>query len=203
NPLDIPDSVLAQLGNRVQHALRAYTPRDQKAVKATAQTMRQKPGLDIETAITELAVGEALVSFLDNKGRPSVTERVYVLPPGSQIGPITSEQRQALIQNSLVAGVYEKEVDRESACEILRSRAETSAAAATKIGNGGAVGQTASGGILGGLNDVLFGTTGPRGAKHDGLAQSMAKSAVRTMGSTVGREIIRGVLGSLFGGSKR
>lgn len=203
NPLDIPDSVLAQLGNRVQHALRAYTPRDQKAVKATAQTMRQKPGLDIETAITELAVGEALVSFLDNKGRPSVTERVYVLPPGSQIGPITSEQRQALIQNSLVAGVYEKEVDRESACEILRSRAEASAAAATKIGHGGAAGQTASGGILGGLNDVLFGTTGPRGAKHDGLAQSMAKSAVRTMGSTVGREIIRGVLGSLFGGSKR
>jgi DNA helicase HerA-like ATPase len=86
NPLDIPDSVLAQLGNRVQHALRAFTPRDQKAVKATAETMRQKPGLDIDAAITELAVGEALVSFLDEKGRPSVTERVYVLPPGSQIG---------------------------------------------------------------------------------------------------------------------
>ncbi|HNM41423.1 MAG TPA: DUF853 family protein, partial [Giesbergeria sp.] len=97
NPLDIPDSVLAQLGNRVQHALRAFTPRDQKAVKATATTMRQKPGLDIETAITELAVGEALVSFLDAKGRPSVTERVYVLPPGSQIGPITPQQRQALM----------------------------------------------------------------------------------------------------------
>ncbi|UUZ63595.1 DUF853 domain-containing protein [Polaromonas sp. P1-6] len=108
NPLDIPDSVLAQLGNRVQHALRAYTPRDQKAVKATAQTMRQKPGLDIETAITELAVGEALVSLLDAKGRPGITERVYVLPPGSQIGPITAQQRQALLQNSLVAGVYEK-----------------------------------------------------------------------------------------------
>ena len=101
NPLDIPDSVLAQLGNRVQHALRAYTPRDQKAVKATAQTMRQKPGLDIETAITELAVGEALLSLLDAKGRPSVTERAYVLPPGSQIGPITPAQRQALIANSL------------------------------------------------------------------------------------------------------
>jgi DNA helicase HerA-like ATPase len=108
NPLDIPDSVLAQLGNRVQHALRAFTPRDQKAVKATATTMRQKPGLDIETAITELAVGEALVSFLDAKGRPSITERVYVLPPGSQIGPITPQQRQALIAGSLVAGVYEK-----------------------------------------------------------------------------------------------
>lgn len=199
NPLDIPDSVLAQLGNRVQHALRAFTPRDQKAVKATAQTMRQKPGLDIETAITELAVGEALVSLLDAKGRPSVTERVYVLPPGSQIGPITTEQRQALLQNSLVAGVYEKTVDRESAHEKLQSRAAASATTAQSAPNGGAAGQNDSGGIMGGLKDVLFGTAGPRGGVHDGLAQSMAKSAVRAMGSTVGREIIRGVLGSLFG----
>jgi hypothetical protein len=197
NPLDIPDSVLAQLGNRVQHALRAYTPRDQKAVKATAQTMRQKPGLDIETAITELAVGEALVSLLDAKGRPSMTERVYVLPPGSQLGPITPQQRQALLQNSLVAGVYEKEVDRESAYEKLKVRAEAAAPAT------GAAAQTGGGGILGGLNDMLFGTTGPRGGKYDGLAQSMAKSAVRTMGSAVGREIIRGVLGSLLGSKKR
>ena len=203
NPLDIPDSVLAQLGNRVQHALRAFTPRDQKAVKATAQTMRQKPGLDIETAITELAVGEALISLLDSKGRPSVTERVYVLPPGSQIGPITPEQRQALLKNSLVAGVYEKVQDRESAYEKLQSRVQAGAAAAQTLPGGGAAGQTDSGGIMGGLKDVLFGTTGPRGGVHDGLAQSMAKSAVRTIGSTVGREIIRGVLGSLFGGRRR
>ena len=203
NPLDIPDSVLAQLGNRVQHALRAYTPRDQKAVKATAQTMRQNPGLDIETAITELAVGEALVSFLDSKGRPSVTERVYVLPPGSQIGPISLPQREQLLQDSLVAGVYEKEVDRVSAHEMLLQRAGAAASPAATAANGGAAGESALGGMLGGLNDVLFGTTGPRGAKHDGLAQSMARSAVRTMGSTVGREIIRGVLGSLFGGRKR
>jgi len=203
NPLDIPDSVLAQLGNRVQHALRAYTPRDQKAVKATAQTMRQKPGLDIEAAITDLAVGEALVSFLDAKGRPSVTERVYVLPPGSQIGPISQPQRQQLMQDSLVAGVYEKEVDRESAYEMLQARASAAAGQAATASNGGAAGQSALGGMLGGLNDVLFGTTGPRGGKYDGLAQSMAKSAVRTMGSTVGREIIRGVLGTLFGGKKR
>ncbi|NMM04980.1 helicase HerA-like C-terminal domain-containing protein [Polaromonas sp.] len=203
NPLDIPDSVLAQLGNRVQHALRAYTPRDQKAVKATAQTMRQKPGLDIETAITELAVGEALISLLDAKGRPSVTERVYVLPPGSQIGPITSQQRQSLRQNSLVAGTYEKDVDRDSAYEMLKGRADAAATAAAQAPNGGAAGQAESGGMLGGLNDMLFGSTGPRGAKHDGLAQSMAKSAVRTMGSAVGREIIRGVLGSIFGGKKR
>jgi DNA helicase HerA-like ATPase len=203
NPLDIPDSVLAQLGNRVQHALRAFTPRDQKAVKATAQTMRQKPGLDIETAITELAVGEALVSLLDAKGRPGITERVYVLPPGSQIGPITPAQRQALLQGSLVAGVYEKTVDRESAYEKIKGRAEVAATEAAKAPQGGAAGTSDSGGIMGGLNDVLFGTTGPRGGKHDGLAQSMAKSAVRTMGSAVGREIIRGVLGSIFGGKKR
>ena len=203
NPLDIPDSVLAQLGNRVQHALRAFTPRDQKAVKATAQTMRQKPGLDIETAITELAVGEALVSLLDAKGRPSVTERVFVLPPGSQIGPITPEQRQALLANSLVAGVYEKTVDRESAYEKIKGRTEVAASEAARSPTGGAAGQSESGGMLGGLNDVLFGTTGPRGAKHDGLAQSMARSAVRTMGSAVGREIIRGVLGSIFGGKRR
>ncbi len=199
NPLDIPDSVLAQLGNRVQHALRAFTPRDQKAVKATAQTMRQKPGLDIETAITDLAVGEALISLLDAKGRPCMTERVYVLPPGSQVGPITTEQRQALLQNSLVAGVYEKAHDRESAYEKLQGRVQAGAAAAQTQAGGGAAGQTDSGGIMGGLKDVLFGTTGPRGGAHDGLAQSMAKSAVRTIGSAVGREIVRGVLGSLFG----
>ena len=207
NPLDIPDTVLAQLGNRVQHALRAFTPRDQKAVKAAASTMRAKPGLDIETAITELAVGEALISMLDEKGRPSITERVFVLPPGSQIGPITAEQRKALIASSLVAGVYEKTVDRESAYEKLKGRAIAGADAAQKQpqGSGTVPAGTASapgGGILGGLNDVLFGTTGPRGAKHDGLAQTMAKSAIRTMGSSVGREIIRGVLGGIFGGRK-
>ncbi|MDA8447528.1 helicase HerA-like domain-containing protein [Paracidovorax valerianellae] len=207
NPLDIPDSVLAQLGNRVQHALRAFTPRDQKAVKATATTMRQKPGLDIETAITELAVGEALVSFLDAKGRPSVTERVFVLPPGSQLGPITPAQRQVLLAGSLVAGVYEKTVDRESAYEKLQGRTEAAAAPGSPKGGAGSLGGAgadgAGGGLMGGLNDVLFGSTGPRGGKHDGLVQTMAKSAVRTMGTSLGKEILRGVLGSLFGGRKR
>ena len=198
NPLDIPDSVLAQLGNRVQHALRAFTPRDQKAVKATATTMRPKAGLDIEAAITELAVGEALVSFLDAKGRPSETERVYVLPPGSQIGPITDVQRRALIGGSLVAGTYEQAVDRESAYEKLRGRAEQ--AASNAPGNGTAQGDS---GLMGGLNDVLFGSTGPRGGKRDGLVQTMAKSAVRTMGTSLGKEILRGVLGGIFGGRKR
>ncbi|QLA80170.1 DUF853 domain-containing protein [Acidovorax sp. JMULE5] len=204
NPLDIPDSVLAQLGNRVQHALRAFTPRDQKAVKATATTMRQKPGLDIETAITELAVGEALVSFLDAKGRPSITERVFVLPPGSQLGPITAQQRQVLVANSLVAGVYEKVVDRESAYEKLKGRAAAASAQAPANGKGAPANtEDSGGGLMGGLNDVLFGSTGPRGGKRDGLAQTMAKSAVRTMGTTIGKEILRGVLGSIFGGSKR
>jgi len=198
NPLDIPDSVLAQLGNRVQHALRAFTPRDQKAVKATAETMRPKPGLDIAAAITELAVGEALVSLLDSKGRPSLTERLYVIPPGSQIGVIAPEQRKALLANSIVAGVYEKTADRESAYEKLKGRAEAGAAAGTAPGAA-----TAGGGVLGGISDILFGTTGPRGGKHEGLAESFAKSAIRTMGSSVGREIARGVLGSILGGKRR
>ena len=211
NPLDIPDSVLAQLGNRVQHALRAFTPRDQKAVKAAASTMRAKPGLDIEAAITELGVGEALVSFLDAKGRPSITERVFVLPPGSQIGPITPAQRQALIADSLVAGVYEKAIDRESAHEKLKGRSASApgeSASATPAGSRQSAPADApaaddGGGLMGGLGDILFGSTGPRGGRHEGLAQSMARSAVRTMGTTVGREIIRGVLGSLLGGGSR
>jgi hypothetical protein len=219
NPLDVPDTVLAQLGNRVQHALRAFTPRDQKAVKAAASTMRANPKLDVETAITELAVGEALVSFLDAKGRPAVTERVFVLPPGSQIGPITPEQRKALIAGSLVAGVYEKLSDRESAYEKLKGRAAASADVAQDMareaeaaakggkplpGKAQAPQQAdAGGGLLGGLKDVLFGSTGPRGGKREGLAESAARSAMRSVGSAVGREIIRGVLGGILGGGTR
>jgi DNA helicase HerA-like ATPase len=208
NPLDIPDSVLAQLGNRVQHALRAYTPRDQKAVKATAETMRAKPGLDIASAITELAVGEALVSLLDTKGRPGITERAFVAPPASFLGPISAAQRQALLQNSLVAGVYENAVDRESAYELLTARAgQTAAAPQGAAGAGtsssGSANGSASGSVLGGLGELVFGKTGPRGGQVEGLAQTLAKSAVRSIGSAVGREIIRGVLGSLLGGRRR
>ena len=219
NPLDVPDTVLGQLGNRVQHALRAFTPRDQKAVKSAAETMRANPGLDIATVITELGVGEALISFLDAKGRPSVTERVFVLPPGSQIGPITAPQRQQLRQESLVAGVYEKTLDRESAYEKLKGGATTAsggttggsglaqeAANATKGGMMDAAkgaADEASGGLMGGLSDLLFGTTGPRGGQRDGLAQMAAKSAIRTMGTAVGREIIRGVLGGILGGGSK
>ena len=213
NPLDIPDSVLGQLGNRIQHALRAFTPRDQKAVRATAETMRPKAGLDIEAAITELAVGEALVSLLDPKGRPSETERVYVVPPGSQLGPITDAQRQQLLRDSLVAGVYEKTVDRESAHEILRAHvdARTAEAAPAEAGGvktpripGAAKKEAAaeSGGFGGMVNEALFGRTGPRGGQYDGLVQTMAKTAARSVASGIGRQIVRGVLGSLLGGKR-
>ncbi|PUE07573.1 helicase HerA-like C-terminal domain-containing protein [Limnohabitans sp. T6-20] len=204
NPLDIPDSVLGQLGNRVQHALRAYTPRDQKAVAATAQTMRPKAGLNIEAAITELAVGEALVSLLDAKGRPCETERVFVLPPASQLGPITPAQRQALLQGSLVAGVYESTQDRESAYEKIKGQG----AASNGVASSGLPGQAPApasqeGGLMGGLSDLIFGSTGPRGGQRDGVAQMVVKSAVRTVGSAIGREIVRGVLGGLLGSSRR
>ena len=176
----------------------------------------RSPGLDIETAITELGVGEALVSCLDEKGRPCPTERVFVLPPGSQIGPISAAQRQALIQGSLVAGVYEKTIDRESAHEKLKGGGANAnggngngsmadeARNATR-GSGGAATAPAEddGGLLGGLKDMLFGSTGPRGGRRPGLAEAAATSAVRTMGSTVGREIIRGVLGSILGGGSK
>lgn len=216
NPLDVPDTVLAQLGNRVQHALRAFTPRDQKAVRSAAETMRANPKIgDMAIAITELAVGEALISFLDAKGRPSVTERVFVLPPGSQIGPITPEQRKALIAGSLVAGTYEKVVDRESAYEKIKGRTAAPAGAGGAAGGSVAAGGAAAGpagagapaaeggSVMDGLKDVLFGSTGPRGGRRPGLAEAAASSAVRSIGSAVGREIVRGVLGSLLGGGRR
>ena len=209
NPLDIPDTVLGQLGNRVQHALRAFTPRDQKAVKAAAQTLRANPKFDAEAAIMELGVGEALVSFLDEKGSPTVVERGFVLAPGSRIGPMTPEERKAAMAGSLVAGVYEKVLDRESAYEKLKGDANQkvgagdTAAQAPAAGTAPAQASAAGGGLLAGLGDMLFGSTGPRGGQRDGLAQAMAKTAVRTIGSQVGREIVRGVLGSIMGGRRR
>jgi DNA helicase HerA-like ATPase len=207
NPLDIPDSVLAQLGNRVQHALRAFTPRDQKAVKSAADTMRANPGLDVATAITELGVGEALVSLLDEKGRPSLTERVYVVPPASQIGPITTEQRKALLNESIVAGVYEKAVDRASAFEAIKGRTESrvaqqSAADAPPTGRTASAPPPAStsGGILDGIGDLLGG--GARRSRAS-VGEQLIKSAASSIGREVGRQIIRGVLGSILGGSRR
>ncbi|WP_038486532.1 helicase HerA-like C-terminal domain-containing protein [Collimonas arenae] len=194
NPLDIPDTVLGQLGNRVQHALRAYTPRDQKAVQAAADTFRANPALNTAEVIGELGVGEALVSFLDEKGRPTIVERAFILPPASQIGPITDEERKQLMATSIVAGVYEAAVDRESAYEILKGRSATPAAKdGAQAGTDSSIGATVSswGSALGGL---LGGGSGHK----DSVVQAVVKSAARTIGSQVGRELIRGVLGSLL-----
>ena len=201
NPLDVPETVLGQLGNRVQHALRAFTPKDQKNVKAAAETFRANPKVDVEKAITELAVGEALVSFLDEKGRPTVVERAFVLPPTSQIGPITAGQRTALVQGSIVAGQYEKTVDRESAYEKLKAKAEQGAAAVEQS-------QSGSGGILGGVLDSIGlggqgAATGKAGGRpREGILEAAAKSAARAVGSQLGRQILRGVLGSILGGRR-
>ncbi len=173
NPLDVPDVVLGQLGNRVQHALRAFTPRDQKAVKAAAQTFRQNPKLDVEAAITELGVGEALVSFLDEKGRPNIVDRALIYPPQSQLPPLTPAERPSIIKQSSIFGHYEKVVDRDSAYEMLKARAPQAE------------------------------TTAPAGktwqSEVSGTLSALGKSAARAMGTQVGREIMRGVLGSIFG----
>jgi hypothetical protein len=194
NPADVPDKVLGQLGNRVQHALRAFSARDQKAVKAAAETMRDNSELNEEAVITELGVGEALVSFLGEKGQPNVVERAFIVPPEGQIGPITPEQRKGLIQSSLVAGVYENTVDRESAYEKLKARGEQTTPAQTQTTTQQAGSGSSIGGVLGG---ILMGD-----GRRQGLIEAMTKSAVRTIGTQVGRQILRGVMGSILGGRK-
>ncbi|HVH29959.1 MAG TPA: helicase HerA-like domain-containing protein [Vicinamibacterales bacterium] len=202
NPSDIPHDVLGQLGNRVQHALRAFTPRDQKAVKAAAETLRTNPGFDAEEVIGELSVGEALVSPLDAKGTPVVTERAWILPPMSQIGPISEAQREAVTRGSSVLWThYGQPVDRETAYEKLKQRTLLADAPAGKSGAGAA--SSSPGGAGTAISDILFGSTGPRGGHRDGLLESAAKSTFRTIGSSVGRAIVRGTLGSILGGSPR
>jgi hypothetical protein len=205
NPLDVPESVLGQLGNRVQHALRAFTPKDQRAVKTAAETLRPNPKIKAEKVITELGVGEALVSFLDEKGRPTIVERAFIMPPASKIGPITPEERKRIVASSAIAGHYEKTVDRESAYEKIKGRTEERQSEAG--GKASGRGKTAPAGAPqdsgGGLSDILFGSTGPRGGRREGALESAAKSAARSIGSQVGREIIRGVLGSILGGKRR
>jgi DNA helicase HerA-like ATPase len=200
SPLDIPSSVLGQLGNRVQHALRAFTPRDEKAVKTAATTMRANPKLNVEKVISELAVGEALVSFLDAKGTPSIVERTLIAPPVSRIGPLTAEERSKLIASSLLAGHYETTIDRESAYEKLTARQGSEAGAAnhTPTNDGG-------GSILDKLGGFFGGTAGKSlGRSHDNILETAVKSAARAIGSEAGRRILRGVLGSILGnGNKR
>ncbi|MBL8450926.1 MAG: DUF853 family protein [Dechloromonas sp.] len=230
NPLDVPEKILGQLGNRVQHALRAFTPRDQKAVQAAAETMRANPKFDAATAITELGVGEALVSFLDEKGRPNVVERALIFPPASRLGPLSAEERGAAIQASPLLAIYGQAVDRESAYEILKGRPAATPrsagpgaipAPASPAGMGTrAAGTTqrpapapqpapqeapaadSGGGIFGGLGDMLSG----RGGRREGVVEAAAKSVARGLAGTIGREIgkqvLRGVLGSILGGRR-
>jgi DNA helicase HerA-like ATPase len=186
SPLDVPDTVLGQMGNRVQHALRAFTPRDQKAVQAAADTFRQNAGLNVADAITQLGVGEALISFLDEKGMPAPVERALVKPPNSRIGPVTPEERQKVIQQSVLRGTYEKQVDRDSAYEMLKQRAETATAAQGKPVSTAASAPARHG-----------------GRQPDTLLEAMTKSAVRAAGNQIGRQLLRGLMGSILGGSRR
>ncbi len=196
NPADVPDKVLGQLGNRIQHALRAFSPRDQKAVRAAAETMRDNANLDEEAAITELGVGEALVSMLDEKGRPTVVERAFIVPPEAQIGPISASERSAIIRASVLAGHYEQTTDRKSAYEMIKARTSQKQAAAEPA----SAPQTANNGS--GLGDMLGNIFGGGNSRRQGVGEALVKSAVRTIGSEVGRQIIRGVLGSMLGGRR-
>ncbi|WP_432822934.1 helicase HerA-like domain-containing protein [Trichloromonas sp.] len=186
SPRDIPDDVLGQLGNRIQHALRAFTPKDQKAVRVAAETFRPNPRLDTAAVITELGVGEALLSVLDAKGAPTIVERALICPPRSRLQPLTEAERAQVIQGSLLYGHYERDIDRQSAYEILQERASQAEAQAQQQAADKAAQKPAP----------------PRGRKKDNLVESFAKSAARSIGSQVGRSLIRGVLGSLFGGRR-
>ncbi|MCL2271198.1 MAG: DUF853 domain-containing protein [Treponema sp.] len=203
NPLDVPDKVLGQLGNRVQHALRAFTPRDQKAVKTAAQTMRANPAFNTEQAIQDLGTGEALISFLDEKGSPSIVQRCSVIAPGSRLGPVTPDEQDKLIKQSIFYGRYEKNIDRESAYELLMKRTEKTSEekqpetkkSAAKTAETKTPKQPAEKSMAQEMKEFVFGSTGPRGGKKDGLVQTAVKSAARQ----VTTNLVRGVLGSLKG----
>jgi DNA helicase HerA-like ATPase len=198
NPADIPDKVLAQLGNRVQHALRAYTPQEQKAVRVAAQTFRENPKIDVEKAITELGVGEVLISMLDEKGIPAVVDRAFVVPPVGHIGPITPEQRAQLMQNSLVAGQYEQAVDRESAFEILAKKANEKAEQQAQV-------QAAEEAEKQAAAEQKAERTAARAPDSifESIGKSVARSASSSIGRQIGNQIVRGVLGSILGGGSR
>jgi DNA helicase HerA-like ATPase len=204
NPLDIPDVVLGQLGNRVQHALRAFTPRDQKAVKAAAQTFRQNPKLKTETVLTELSVGEALVSMLDQNGSPQIVERAKIVPPHSQVGAITADQRKQIINSSALGARYDKAAERESAYEKLKPTPEqkSDTAKATPVGAPAPVAEQSKPSrlekALGTAKEVFEPRIGPRGGRYESLAATAIKSVERFARSQVGQQLIRGVLGNLI-----
>jgi DNA helicase HerA-like ATPase len=212
NPIDVPDKVLGQMGNRVQHALRAFTPRDQKAVAAAAETFRPNPKLDTAQVIMELGKGEALVSFLEGNGTPAMVERVMIRPPTARIGPITAEERKVIMDNSPLKGKYDTSIDSESAYEMLQKRVAGTAA-------GGAAGGGGGGGILaqiGGIVGSIFGTNVSRGRMSTGqlIARSVTRSVTNkvvggavadlgksmggSIGGSVGRALVRGALGGLL-----
>lgn len=182
HPADIPESVAAQLGNRVAHALRAFTPKDQQSVRAAAETMRDNEALDEKTALMELGVGEALVSFLDEKGTPGITQRALIIPPSSQIGPISADERKTLMKSSIVGESYDNRIDSESAYEILTQRLQALNAQKEQVE----------------LEKAAQKEEKSQGHNRESAAEALAKSAARAIGSQLGRAIIRGVLGSIF-----
>jgi DNA helicase HerA-like ATPase len=195
NPDDVPGNILGQLGNRIQHALRAFTPRDQKAVKAAAETFVANPRIKVSEAITQLAVGEALASTLRDGGVPTPVEQVLVSSPTARIGAITEAERATVRQRSPVGGKYDTAINRESAAEILAKRAESKA---TEVAAGkDSATSSESSGWGGVIKDALLGTS-----RRQGMIEAMAKSASRTVGTRIGQQIVRGVLGSIFGGKR-
>ncbi|MGV6827027.1 MAG: helicase HerA-like domain-containing protein [bacterium] len=183
SPLDIPDAILGQLGLKIQHALRAFTPKDKKTINAVSDSFRQNPELDTRQVITELGTGEALVSVLDLKGAPTPVQRVLVRPPGSRMGPLSAEERATVMGRSPVASQYDQEVDRESAYELLKQRAEQAAEAASQV-------------------EAKKKSSKGRGYKRQSATEAMIKSAARSIGSSLGKQLIRGILGSLLGGKR-
>ena len=199
SPTDIPETILGQLGNRVQHALRAFTPKDQKAVKVAAQTMRANPNFDTEKAIMELGVGEALISFLDEKGRPNIVQRGMVIAPGSKMGPMDSDNQLSIIHQSHFYDKYSKTIDRESAYEKLKQGFTINTAndqnPAESNSKPSSTNQDEHGGVMDFLSSIFFGRTGSKGGQHDGIVQSVAKNATRQMVNQIGKQITRGILG--------
>ena len=187
NPLDIPDTILGQLGNRIQHALRAFTPREQKAVRAAAETFRANPAFDAAAAIKELGVGEALVSTLGRKGIPGMVERTLIRPPASRLGPATAAERRQVMDDSSFSGRYDQRIDRHSAYEMLTERAEKAAEATQDAKTIGRRGRAEP-------------KTRPRSSNRQGVVEAMLKSLARSIGSSLGRSISRGVLGSILKG---
>jgi DNA helicase HerA-like ATPase len=198
NPLDIADSVLAQLGSRVQHALRAFTAKDQKALRATAETFRADGSINLQEAIGELAIGEAIVSLLDETGSPTVAQRALIAPPSSRLGPITQEERMQIVKNSVVYGVYEKSIERESAYEMLTKKVETAEQAASTSSKED---QGSSGSIF---STIFTGSSGSGGKRtRQSPLEAMVVSTARSVGNQLGKSILRGIFGSLSGGKRR